>query len=117
MLTINLKNAHPRIALIFADALPALLTLMTPNAEAQKRPQKTLPTGIQIVGHSDLDGIRVLKIFLQEQQGRWYLYAGHASERGFTLVGLEGHPRGRDQMELPPSVTIAAAPRPEKSTW
>lgn len=95
MLTINPKNAHQQIALIFVGALLCLLTIMTPDAEAQKPPQETQPTGMQIIGHSDLDGVRGLKIFLQEQQGRWYLYAGHASERGLTIVEVTdpAHPK------------------------
>ncbi len=85
---LNLRNVHTQIALFFVGTLLCLLTLVTPSAEAKKRPRKPLPTDIQIVGHSDLGGVRGLNMFLLEQQGRWYLYAGHASEQGFTIIDV-----------------------------
>lgn len=85
---LNLRYAYAQIALFFVGTLLCLLTLVTPNAEAKKRPRKLLPTDIQIVGHSGLDGVSGLKMFLQEQPGRWYLYAGHASEQGFTIIDV-----------------------------
>jgi hypothetical protein len=84
----NLNKVRKQIGSVSVGALLFLLTLIAPNAEAKKRPKQPLPTDVQILGRIGLNGVRGVKMFVHEQQGRWYLYAGHASEQGFTIVDV-----------------------------
>jgi hypothetical protein len=84
----QIKLWNARITGMLMTGLLLLLTMGAANAEAKKHRSKSVPTDLQVVGHSDLQGVSALKMFIQEQQGRWYLYLGHASEQGFTIMDV-----------------------------
>jgi len=63
-------------------------------AAAQTRPQpKPIPKGayahnFEYVGFTDLNGHLPFKIDIQQINGRWYMYAGAQTDRGWSIIDV-----------------------------
>jgi hypothetical protein len=82
----NLKNNYGRFARI-AVAGVLLVGSALASTEAKKH-RKSVPSDMQVVGHSALDGLRGVKMFVRENEGKYYLYAANQSSQGFAIVDV-----------------------------
>jgi len=53
-----------------------------------KPPQPLHSLNIDPVGYSELDGRPAFTMAIREVHGRWYLYAGHFWDRGWSVVDV-----------------------------
>src|SRR2546430_17500523 len=61
--------------------------LFAAGASAQI-PPGSVASNVRVVGYSEVDGRPPFKLSIQQRNGRWYLYAGHLWDRGWTILDV-----------------------------
>jgi hypothetical protein len=80
---INSPNVTP-VRTIFLTAILMSLHVGAPSTVAQASPQER----VTVVGHLPLDGMRVNQMFLQQRDGKYFLYLHRPAKEVFASVDV-----------------------------
>jgi hypothetical protein len=82
-----LDKVRTRRFVDYTVALLLLLAAMTPSATAKHKPGKPA-NSVTVIAHLPLVGNPVSQLFMQEHDGKQYLYIQQSSEDGFTIIDV-----------------------------
>jgi hypothetical protein len=80
-------NATSR-RVVFVALVVAAISLLSRFTSAESIPQGWKAQNVQPVGYSRMEGRYPFKLTMKQSGWRWYLYAGHLGQDGFSIVDV-----------------------------